>query len=92
MDSNKHKANVNNSPAPKKRKVLDLKDRMNVVKRHEKGDSARKIAESFGVGKTQIQNILKEKTSIRDRFVQGENVDRKYSQVCFKILMNLYFC
>lgn len=64
---------------PKKRKVLPLEDRVSVIRKHERdGLSARKIAESLGVGKTQIQNILLEKESILKQWEEGQGSDRKY--------------
>lgn len=47
-----------------KRKVLTLQDRVKVIERNGKGDSARAIAISLGCGKTQIQSIIKDKEKI----------------------------
>ena len=49
------------SGSGRKRKVLTLEDRVKVVDRLTSGKSARSIAASLGVGKTQIQAIGKEK-------------------------------
>ena len=43
--------------AGRKRKILTLQERVKVVDRLEKGESARMIATSLAVGKTQIQAI-----------------------------------
>ncbi|KAI8502235.1 hypothetical protein Bbelb_198230 [Branchiostoma belcheri] len=44
------------------KKALTLGEKVDVIRRYEKGGtSARNLAKDFGVGKTQIQNILKRK-------------------------------
>ena len=48
---------------PSKRKVLTLDKRIQVIERS-KTKSARKIAEEFQIGKTQVQNILKRKADL----------------------------
>ena len=46
----------------RKRKILSLEEKVEIIQRSEKNrESARKIAESLGVGKTRIQNILHDK-------------------------------
>ena len=57
-----------------KRKCLTLEDRIKVLDRHDKGESARLIAMSLGCGKTQIQSIIKDKVSIPDSKTTGTNV------------------
>ena len=44
-----------------KRKFLTLEERIKVIERSDKGDAARRIAADLNVGKTQIQNIIKDK-------------------------------
>ena len=44
-------------PSLKTRKVLTLQERIIVIERSEKGESARKIATSLSIGKTHV-NIL----------------------------------
>ena len=51
----------------KKRKVLDLAVKLRVVKLS-KSKSCCKIAEEFGVGKTQIQSIVKRKAEVLEEF------------------------
>ena len=68
------------SGSGRKRKVLTLEDRVKVVDRLTSGQSARAIAASLGVGKTQIQAIGKEKEEIKRRWKDGDNGDRKYSK------------
>lgn len=64
----------------RKRKVLTLEERIRVIKFSNKGESARKIALSIGVGKTQIQSIIREKESILKEWKSGESSNRKYSK------------
>ena len=45
----------------RKRKFLTLEERIKVIERSDKGDAARRIAADLNVGKTQIQNIIKDK-------------------------------
>ena len=54
-----------------KRKMLSLQDRIEVLDRHDKGDSARIIALAMGCGKTQIQSIIKDKLAIRELWQNG---------------------
>jgi transposase len=42
-----------------KRKVLTLEERVQAIKLIDAGKSAYKVAEDFGVGKTQIQSLRK---------------------------------
>ena len=62
-----------------KRKVLTLNEKIRVLELS-KSKSARKIADEFGVGKTQIQNILKRKAEVLEdveNYVSGEKKTRK---------------
>ncbi|KAK7099553.1 hypothetical protein V1264_003680 [Littorina saxatilis] len=61
----------------KKRKILTLEQRMEVVKRSRKGETAISIARSFEVGKTQIQSIVSDQENVVNRWETGENCDRK---------------
>ena len=65
----------------RKRKVLTLEDRMKVVQRNEKGESCIAIAKSLGVGKTQIQYIVRDKEAIKARWEAGENRSRKTTKL-----------
>ena len=65
----------------RKRKILTLEERVKVVDRLTSGESARSIALSLGVDKTQIQSIGKEKDELKwrrwqDGWQDGENADR----------------
>ena len=53
-----------------KRKCLDLSAKVSVINyaKEHPGLGARKIAKHFETGRTQVQNILKKKTSILDLF------------------------
>ena len=55
----------------KKRKVLTIENKVKVINLSGKGDSSRKLAEKFNVGKTQIQNIIKNKENILDMWENG---------------------
>ena len=51
----------------RKRKVLTLEERTGVLNKIESGRSCHSVAEEIGVGKTQIQNIVKDKEGIQKR-------------------------
>ncbi|XP_053376418.1 jerky protein homolog-like [Mercenaria mercenaria] len=59
-----------------KRKVLTLDDRARVLELS-KNKSARKLTEEMGVGKTQIQNILKRKAEVLEDIENNVSGDRK---------------
>jgi plasmid maintenance system antidote protein VapI len=44
--------------ACRKRKMLNLEQRIDVIKQHDKGVSCRALAQTLNVGKTQIQKII----------------------------------
>ena len=66
--------------ASKKRKVMTFEERVRVSKLSNKGESARKIAEQFGVGKTQVQTVICNKGTILQEWENGTSGKRKYSQ------------
>lgn len=72
---------VNERRRKRKRKALTLKERVTVIKRSDQGETAIEIANSLGVGKTQIQTIIKEKEVILRRWYGGESGDRKLSKI-----------
>ena len=50
---------------PKNRTALTLDQRIDVINKSEKGKlSARKIADNFGVGRSQINYVLKRKAGV----------------------------
>lgn len=55
-----------------------------MIKRSDQGENAIAIANSLGVGKTQIQNKIKGKGKILERWHGGESVDRKLSKICIR--------
>ena len=63
--------------AAKKRKELSLGDRVKVIYLADEGLSARKIADRFDVGKTQIQTIIKNKSDILKAYSEGVPIERK---------------
>ena len=69
------------SVSSRKRKVLTLAERVAVLNKIDSGMSCRSVAEELGVGKTQIQNIVKEQEDIRKRWASGECSDKKYAKV-----------
>ena len=70
------------SSCGRKRKVLTLAERVAVLNKIESGKFCRSVAEEIGVGKTQIQNIVKDKDNIRKRWEAGESAAcRKYTKV-----------
>lgn len=60
-----------------KPQTLTLEKKIEVIKLHEKGTSARKIAQQFSVGKTQIQETLKRKAEYLSDFESNQPADRK---------------
>ncbi|XP_030749426.1 tigger transposable element-derived protein 6-like [Sitophilus oryzae] len=62
-----------------KRKRLSIKEKLNIVAESEKyNSSARKLAEKFGVGRTQVNDILKNKVELKKMFEEeGCNADKK---------------
>ena len=50
---------------------LTLEQKVEVIKRLNKGDSCRKIAKDFGCGKTQVQSIKKQKDVIQNKWEEG---------------------
>ena len=68
-------------PNSKKRKVLDLNERVDIISQYEKGAKCIKLAKDYNVGKTQIQNIcIRDKEAIMSRFKLGESGKRKTIQ------------
>ena len=63
--------------ASKKRKVLTLDERVKAIKLVESGKSSRKVAEDFGVGRTQIQETLKRKREIMEDYENNLNPTSK---------------
>ncbi|KAH3870905.1 hypothetical protein DPMN_034097 [Dreissena polymorpha] len=61
-----------------KRKFLTLDERVKVISMLKKGHSCRRVASDLGVGKTQIQNILKRKREILDEFEGNVNSESKH--------------
>jgi predicted DNA-binding protein YlxM (UPF0122 family) len=65
-----------------KRKVLTLQQKVDAIKLLDAGKAAYKIAEEFGVGKTQIQNLRKRKFDILSDYennVPATSKRRKYT-------------
>ena len=62
----------------RKRTALKLSDRVKVIQRSDNGESAEAIALTLGVGKTQIQNIVKEKAEISKLWESGGDARAKF--------------
>lgn len=62
-----------------KRKRLSLKEKLEIIAESEKySTSARKLADKFGVGRTQVNDILKNKIELKKLFEEGgSNADQK---------------
>ena len=61
-----------------KRKRLSLKDKIDVIAESEKyALSSRKLSVKFGVGKSQINDIIRNKTEIKRMFKEGVNLEQK---------------
>ena len=56
------------------RKVLMLSERVEAIKLHDGGNSSRDVAQIMGIGRTQIQQIIKGKSEVLDDY---ESNDRK---------------
>jgi len=62
----------------RKSKVLTLEERVSVIKKVDSGSLCRAIAAETGVGKTEVQTIVKEKEDIMKRWEAGERSAAKY--------------
>ena len=65
------------STSRKRIEVLTLAERINEIKRSEKGGKSIAIATSLGIGKTQIQSIILDKENLKERWEKGEDAGRK---------------
>lgn len=69
-----------------KRKRLSLKDKINIIAKSDRyGLSSRKLAEKYGVRKTQINDIIKNKSDLKqnkskkeDPLVIGKSMNPRY--------------
>lgn len=61
-----------------KRKRLTLKDKIDIIAESERiGLSARKLAEKFEVGRTQVTDIIKNKSELKRLYEEGGNLEKK---------------
>ena len=67
-----------------KRKVLTLDERIKVIELC-KTKSARKVAEELGVGKTQIQSILKCKIELISNFEENHEMISRLKKVSMRL-------
>ena len=68
------------SSSLRKRRILTLEERVAVLKKIDSGQSCRGVASELGVGKTQIQGIVRDKDDILRRWEAGERSDKKYTK------------
>ena len=59
------------------RKVLTLSGRVEAIKLHDGGKSSRDVAQIMGVGRMQIQQIIKSKSEVVDDYESNVSNDRK---------------
>jgi IS30 family transposase len=57
--------------------VLTLSERVEAIKLHNGGKSSRDVAQIMGVGRTQIQQIIKRKSEVLDDYESNVSNDRK---------------
>ena len=62
--------------AGRTRTKLSLKQKVDLLKNSE-GRSSRQLAEIYGIGRTQVQTILKRNREILDSFEENSNPERK---------------
>ena len=59
------------------RKVITLSERVEAIKLHDGGKSSRDVAQIMGVGRMQIQQIIKRKSEVLDDYESNVSSDRK---------------
>ena len=62
----------------RKRKVLNLEERVGVIRKFDKGSSCRAISSEIRVGKMQVQSIVRDREDILKRWESGERSNKKY--------------
>ena len=80
--------------ATRKRVILTLYSNVKVIRQHEKGIGSRQLAAEFGVGKSQIRNIV---TAKADGYLEAvglrcERAVRKYPYADLKTKVFDWFC
>lgn len=73
----------------KKQKVLTVEERFAVLKKANEGKSCCAISIKLGVGKTQIQTIVKERDDLMKRRESGQRSDKKYRTAGYEDLDKL---
>ena len=61
----------------KTKKTLTLEEKVKALQMYDQNPSSRKVAEAFGVGKDQIQRLVKRKADIMNEFETNVPSDRK---------------
>ncbi|EDW71327.1 tigger transposable element-derived protein 3 [Drosophila virilis] len=63
-----------------RKKVLSLKEKMEVISAYDQTNSSvRALAKRFNIGKTQAALIVRDRETIRSRWLSGENINTKRS-------------
>lgn len=85
-----------------KRKCLTLEERVKCLKLLESGKSSRVVASELGVGRSQVQNVLKRKREIIDEFEGNGHLQMKRSkreteygelnELVYKCTFNILMC
>ena len=57
--------------------MLTLSERVEAIKLHDGGKSSRDVAQIMGVGRMQIQQIIKRKSEVLDDYESNVSNDRK---------------
>ena len=70
------------TPSKCARKVLTIAEKINVIDAVETGKSHRCVANDFNVGRTQINQIISNKDSIKSMYSDGMNASFKYLAQC----------
>ena len=66
------------TPSKRQRKVLTLSEHVDVVCYVNEGHSHRQAADRFGIGRTQINNVMLQKDKVLQEFSDGKNSKIKY--------------
>ena len=67
------------TPSKQARSVLTLAEKIKAIDAVQNGRSNRQVPLDFGVGRTQIDNIIKQKTKLLQLYDDGTSSKTKYS-------------
>ena len=66
--------------ATQKRTELSIKEKVELLKNSD-GKSSRQLSEKYGVGRTQVQNLMKRKREILDSYMYEDDANSSYSSI-----------